>query len=90
MEQTQQGTSAQQECPDCHALAADLEAHKRWHSRLVHDIAIAVDTAAVNQCTSSAVRAGQTLTRTDSGVPGANDDLVTTVTNKTVYVDVTC
>ena len=41
MEQTQQGTSAQQECPDCHALAADLEAHKRWHSRLVHDIAIA-------------------------------------------------
>ena len=43
VEQTQQGTSAQQECPDCHALAADLEAHKRWHSRLVHDIAIAVD-----------------------------------------------
>jgi len=28
--------------------------------------------------------------RTDSGVPGADDDLVTTVTNKTVYVDVTC
>ena len=28
---------------DCHALTADLEAHKQWHSRLVHDIAIAVD-----------------------------------------------
>ena len=43
MEQTQHASSVQQECPDCHALAADLEAHKRWHSRLVHDIAIAVD-----------------------------------------------
>lgn len=30
-------------CPDCHALTADLEAHERWHSRLVHDIAVAVD-----------------------------------------------
>lgn len=48
-----------------------------------------VDTAAVD-CTVSAVRPGQTFSRTDSGVPGANDDLVTTVTNKTVYVDVTC
>ena len=43
VEQTQHETSAHQECPDCHALAADLEAHKQWHSRLVHDIAIAVD-----------------------------------------------
>ena len=49
-----------------------------------------VDTAAVDQCTVSAVRPGQTFSRTDSGVPGADDDLVTTVTNKTVYVDVTC
>ena len=39
MEQTQQKDTDAQECPDCHALAADLEAHKRWHSRLVHDIA---------------------------------------------------
>jgi hypothetical protein len=30
-------------CPDCHALTADLSAHERWHSRLVHDIAVAVD-----------------------------------------------
>jgi hypothetical protein len=43
VEQTQQESSTRQECPDCHALAADLEAHKQWHSRLVHDIATAVD-----------------------------------------------
>ena len=49
-----------------------------------------VDSAAVNQCTLNAVRPGQTFSRTDSGVPGAQDDLVTTVTNKTVYVDVIC
>ena len=49
-----------------------------------------VDSAAVNQCTLNAVRPGQTFSRTDSGAPGAADDLVTTVTNKTVYVDVTC
>lgn len=42
------------------------------------------------QCTVSAVRPGQTYTRTDSGVPGAGDDLVTTVVGKTVYVDITC
>ena len=36
-----------------------------------------------------AVRPGQTFSRTDSGVPGAGDDVVTTVTDKTVYVDVT-
>ena len=42
------------------------------------------------QCTLSAVRPGQTYSRTDSGVPGAGDDLVTTVTGKTVYVEITC
>ena len=49
-----------------------------------------IDSAAVDQCTLSAVRPGQTFSRTDSGVPGADDDLVTTVTNKTVYVDIAC
>jgi hypothetical protein len=49
-----------------------------------------VNSAAVDQCTISAVRPGQTFSRTDSGVPGAQDDPVTTVTNKTVYVDVIC
>ncbi|MGV9747347.1 hypothetical protein ACWDTG_20895 [Rhodococcus zopfii] len=38
-----QHSSAAQECPDCHALAADLEAHKQWHSRVVHDLAVAVE-----------------------------------------------
>ena len=49
-----------------------------------------VGTAHVDQCTIGAVRPGHTFSRTDSGVPGADDDLVTTVTNKTVYVDVSC
>lgn len=40
---TQANTSAPTECPDCHALVADLEAHKRWHSRLVADLANAVE-----------------------------------------------
>ena len=44
----------------------------------------------VNQCTLNAVRPGQTFSRGDSGVPGAQDDLVTTVTDKTVYVDAIC
>jgi hypothetical protein len=44
----------------------------------------------VDQCTLNAVRPGQTFSRTDSGAPGAADDLVTTVISKTVYVDVTC
>ena len=29
-------------CPDCHARTDDLAAHEAWHSRLVHDIAVAV------------------------------------------------
>ena len=49
-----------------------------------------VGTAPLDQCTVSAVRPGRTLSRTDSGAPGAGDDIVTTVTSKTVYVDVAC
>ena len=49
-----------------------------------------VGTAPLNQCAISAVRPGQTYSRTDSSVPGAGNDLVTTVTHKTVYVDVKC
>jgi len=30
-------------CPDCQALVADLQAHERWHSRLVADLARAVE-----------------------------------------------
>jgi hypothetical protein len=42
----------------------------------------------LDQATVVAVRPGQTYSRTDSGVPGAGNDLHTTVTNKTVYVAV--
>jgi hypothetical protein len=49
-------------------------------------------TAALEQCTISAVRPGQTFSRTDSGSgqPGSWDDLVTTMIGKTVYVDLSC
>ena len=30
-------------CPDCRALVADLDAHEAWHSRLVADLANAVE-----------------------------------------------
>jgi hypothetical protein len=49
-----------------------------------------VGTAPLSSCTTNAVRPGQTYFRTDSGAPGAQDDIVTTVTDKTVYVDVAC
>ncbi|HET6733023.1 hypothetical protein [Mycobacterium sp.] len=51
-----------------------------------------VGTAPTEQCTVSAVRPGQTFSRTDtgSGQPGAWDQLVTTVTSNTVYVDIVC
>jgi hypothetical protein len=40
----------------------------------------------LDQASVVAVRPGQTYSRTDSGNPG--DDLLTTVTDKTIYVDV--
>lgn len=49
-----------------------------------------VGAAPLDLCAVSSVRPGQTFSRTDSGVPGAGNDVVTTVTNKTVYVDVKC
>jgi hypothetical protein len=45
-----------------------------------------IGTAPWAQSTVVAVRPGQTYSRTDSGTPG--DSLETTVTDKTVYVDV--
>jgi len=47
-------------------------------------------TAPLDQCVVSAVRPGQTFSRMDSGAPGAMDDIVTTVTAMTAYVDVAC
>ena len=49
-----------------------------------------LDTAPLDQCVISAVRPGHTFSRMDSGAPGAMDDIVTTVTAMTVYVDVAC
>ena len=43
METTTDTNTPGVECPDCHALAADLAAHKRWHSRLVADLATAIE-----------------------------------------------
>jgi hypothetical protein len=42
----------------------------------------------LDQATVVAVRPGQSFSRNDSGVPGAGNDLITTVTGKTVYIDV--
>jgi len=45
-------------------------------------------TAPLEHADVVAVRPGQAYTRTDTGLPGAGDDIVTTITNKTVYLDV--
>lgn len=45
-----------------------------------------VGSTPLDQATVVAVRPGQTYSRTDSGTPG--DSLATTVTDKTVYVDI--
>lgn len=55
-----------------------------------HVIVNKVGPSPLSQCAIAAVRPGQTFYRTDSGIPGAGDDLVTTVTTKSVYVDLTC
>jgi hypothetical protein len=47
-----------------------------------------IGTTPLDQATVVAVRPGQTYSRTDSGIAGAGNDIHTTVTNKTVYVDV--
>src|SRR5690242_10506074 len=48
-----------------------------------------------DQCTVTAVRPGQTYSRTDSGVPGnllgtPGPNIATTVMNKTAYVTLSC
>jgi hypothetical protein len=47
-----------------------------------------IGAAPLDQASVVAVRHGQTFSRTDTGVPGAGNDISTTVTDKTVYVDV--
>lgn len=46
--------------------------------------------APLQNCTISSARPGQTITRMDSGVPGAGTDHTTTVVSRTVYVIVSC
>jgi hypothetical protein len=46
--------------------------------------------APLGQCTVSAVKPGHVYSRTDSGAPGAMDDLTTTVVSKTVNVYLSC
>jgi hypothetical protein len=43
VEPTNEQTPSGMACPDCHALVADMAAHKQWHSRLVSDLASAVE-----------------------------------------------
>lgn len=47
-----------------------------------------IGTAPLDQAAVVAVRPGQTYSRTDTGVPGAGNDIYTTVIGKTVFVDV--
>lgn len=55
-----------------------------------HVIVSRVRSTTEDQCAISSVRPGQTFSRRDTGAPGAGDDLVTTVINRTVYVHITC
>jgi hypothetical protein len=47
-----------------------------------------IGTTPLDRASVVAVRPGQTFSRTDTGVAGAGNDNFTTVTDKTVYVDV--
>jgi hypothetical protein len=49
-----------------------------------------VGAAPLDQCTPTALRPGQTYSRTDSGAPGAGKTISTTITGKTVYLTVAC
>lgn len=53
-----------------------------------HVIVNKLGSAPLDRSTVIAVRPGPTFSRTDSGVAGAGNDLVTTVIERTVYVDV--
>ena len=53
-----------------------------------HVIVNRLGSTPLDQATVVAVRPGQTYSRSDSGIPGAGNDLITTVTGKTVYIDV--
>src|SRR5260370_7100362 len=46
--------------------------------------------APLSACRVGAIRPGPTRSRTDSGAPGAGNDLITTVESRTVYLDAEC
>ncbi|OBF37824.1 hypothetical protein A5724_11640 [Mycobacterium sp. ACS1612] len=70
--------------PDASQTIGQLQAHG-------FDVIVnKLDAAPLRECVVSSVRPGQTFSRMDSGAPGAMDDIVTTVTGMTVYVDVAC
>jgi hypothetical protein len=55
-----------------------------------HVILNKTGTRPLDKCAVKDVRPGQTFARTDSGAPGAGSSIGTTITAKTVYVDVDC
>ena len=57
-----------------------------------HVIVYRAGTAPLDMCSINGIRPGQTFTRMDSGSgqPGAEDDIVTTVTSRTVFLDLAC
>ncbi|MBP2454309.1 hypothetical protein JOF57_004222 [Mycolicibacterium lutetiense] len=66
------------------------EVINQLQSQGYHVILNRVGSAPLDRCSVRGVRRGQTYSRSDSGVPGAGTDLVTTVTGMTVFVDVDC
>jgi hypothetical protein len=55
-----------------------------------HVIIDKIGTHPLDKCVVDSVRPGQAFERRDSGAPGATNDIVTTVTSKTVFLDVSC
>jgi hypothetical protein len=66
---------------------------ERLQAEGFHVIVNKTGNAPLEQCAVNAVRPGQTYTRMESEIPGPADrgvGIVTTVTGKTVYLDVAC
>jgi|SoiMethySBSTD1v2_1073268.scaffolds.fasta_scaffold1843565_1 hypothetical protein len=70
--------------------ATASEALNSLQAQGFHVILDKIGTAPLDQCVVHSVRSGQTFERNDSGAPGAGSSIVTTVTDKTVYLDVDC
>jgi hypothetical protein len=49
-----------------------------------------IGSARLDMCTVGAIRHGQTYMKTDSGVPGAGNDVITQILSMTAYVDLSC